>query len=95
MKSARKRQWLMGVIFAIATIGSQSLFVKSALAQVTAFKQAIAEAASDDRDLAAFYRETGYQGVWTGTTPEDITRRRALFAAISGASARVRFPVAA
>lgn len=56
-------------------------------AEVTAFRQAVAEAASDDRDLAQFYRETGYVGLWTGTSQADHARRKALFAAIAGAGA--------
>ncbi|WP_371224004.1 L,D-transpeptidase family protein [Roseovarius sp. 2305UL8-3] len=56
-------------------------------AQVTAFKQAVAEAASDDRDLAGYYRDNAYASLWTGQTPEDQARRKALFAAIAGAKA--------
>ncbi len=54
-------------------------------AQVTAFKQAVAEAASDDRKLAGYYRDNAYAGLWTGQTPEDKARRKALFAAIASA----------
>ncbi|QFT60018.1 murein L,D-transpeptidase [Sulfitobacter sp. THAF37] len=43
-------------------------------AQITAFKQAVAEAAADDADIAAFYRETGYQPIWTA--PDDASRAR-------------------
>lgn len=59
----------------------------AAAVQVTAFKQAVAEAASDDRDLATYYRENDYAGLWTGSSPEQEARRRALFAAIAGAGA--------
>ena len=31
-----------------------------------AFKQAVAEAAARDADVAAFYRESAYDHVWTG-----------------------------
>ncbi len=58
-----------------------------ARAEATAFRQAVAEAASDDRVLAQFYRETNYTGIWTGSTPADQARRQALFMAISGAGA--------
>ncbi|WP_372886511.1 murein L,D-transpeptidase [Shimia sp.] len=54
-------------------------------AQVTAFKQAVAEAAARDRDLAAFYRETGYQPLWTGQDTEGLARRRALVEALDSA----------
>lgn len=56
-------------------------------AQGMAFKQAVAEAASDDRDLAAYYRTNSYASLWTGTTEQDMARRKALFAAIAGAGA--------
>ncbi len=54
--------------------------------QLTAFKQAVAESAADDRDIAAFYRSNGFDAVWTGTTEADRARRSALFAAMSKAS---------
>ena len=34
-------------------------------AQVTAFKQAVAEAAADDREVAEFYQQNGYNPIWT------------------------------
>ncbi|CUH65818.1 murein L,D-transpeptidase [Thalassovita autumnalis] len=49
-----------------------------AAAQVTAFKQAVAETASDDRELARFYRENGFGGIWTGEGAEFVARRQAL-----------------
>ncbi|MCB1343462.1 MAG: peptidoglycan-binding protein, partial [Pseudooceanicola sp.] len=54
-----------------------------ALAQVTAYKQAIAEAASQDDELAAFYRESGYAPLWTGEGDSFRARRAALVAALS------------
>ncbi|MCR9126524.1 MAG: L,D-transpeptidase family protein [Rhodobacteraceae bacterium] len=54
-----------------------------AQAQVTAFKQAVAEAASDDPDVAAFYRLNGYQPIWTGAGTADLERRRALIEALA------------
>ena len=41
---------------------------------VTAFKQAIAEAAADDRDIAAFYRANGYTAIWTDPETDDRER---------------------
>lgn len=55
-------------------------------AQVTAFKQAVAEAAADDRDLAAYYRSTDFAGIWTDPE-QDRTRRQALFQALADAPA--------
>lgn len=37
-----------------------------AMAQITAFKQAVAEAASTDEEVAAFYRTNKYTPIWTG-----------------------------
>lgn len=48
------------------------------LAQVTAFKQAVAENAADDRELARFYRENGFSAVWTGEGDVFAARRQAL-----------------
>lgn len=44
-----------------------------------AFRQAIATVAAQDRDLADFYRERGYDPLWVGA--DDLARRRALVAA--------------
>jgi len=54
-------------------------------AQVTAFKQAVAEAAAKDRDMAAFYQANNYEGIWTGNVGKDRRRRAALFDAIASA----------
>ena len=56
-------------------------------AQVTAHKQAIAEMASEDRDVAAFYRAQVYAPIWTGTGAAFEARRMALFDALRGAPA--------
>ncbi|MEO0936639.1 MAG: L,D-transpeptidase family protein [Pseudomonadota bacterium] len=64
-----------------------ALLIAPAHAEVTAFKQAIAEAASDDADIAAFYRTHGYAPIWTGPGAEGRTRRAALMKALSGAGA--------
>lgn len=57
-----------------------------ASAQVTAYKQAIAEAASDDTAVAAFYQERAYKPIWTGKGNRDRQRRTALLAAYRGAT---------
>ncbi len=56
-----------------------------ATAQVTAFKQAIAESASNDRDLAAFYKANDYKPLWIGSGGRFSNRRNALFRAIKSA----------
>ncbi len=70
---------LMAVVFWMSA-------ANPAAAQVTAFKQAVAEAASDDRDLAAFYRSTDFTGIWTDQDAH-MARRQALFLALQTVSA--------
>ena len=62
-----------------------SAAVLPAQAQVTAFKQAVAEAAARHDSVAAFYRENGYEPVWTTEGPEGLARRKALMAALQDA----------
>lgn len=57
-----------------------------ATAQVTAFKQAIAEAAFVNDDVAAFYRSNNYAPIWTGSDDDDLARRTALMRALTSAS---------
>ena len=71
---------LWGVAFAGACIWG---LAGPAVAQVTAFKQAVAEAAAEDPALAAFYRSRRFDGIWS--SPEDSARRMALFAALEDA----------
>ncbi|MFD2739252.1 murein L,D-transpeptidase [Sulfitobacter aestuarii] len=58
-----------------------------AVAQVTPFKQAVAEAAAEDSDIAGFYRENEYAPLWTGTGDGDRARRAELLRAIENAEA--------
>ncbi|MFK7765505.1 MAG: murein L,D-transpeptidase [Roseobacter sp.] len=58
-----------------------------ASAQETAFKQAVAEAASRDRDISAFYSEAGFAPLWTGRGNRDRARRVALIKALNDADA--------
>lgn len=53
-------------------------------AQVSSFARSMAEAASEDEVVAAFYRNRNYQTLWTG--PQDQARRNALLTAFAGAS---------
>lgn len=55
---------------------------QQANAQVTAFKQAVAEAGSRDGDIAKFYRAHNFEGVWTGSDPVHRARRAALLDAL-------------
>lgn len=69
-----------------ATVLTLSAFMSApAHAQVTPFMQAVAQAASGDEGIAAFYRTNGYKPIWTGTGPQDIARRTALLNALQQA----------
>ena len=83
------RGFVLSLLFAAVTV----LLSEPAHAQVTAYKQAVAEAAAKDRDLAAFYQANGYEGIWTGNGGKDRRRRQELFKAIAGAD-RHGLPVA-
>ncbi|WP_202075902.1 L,D-transpeptidase family protein [Pseudooceanicola pacificus] len=54
-------------------------------AQVTAFKQAVAESAARDREVAAFYRHQDYAPIWTGADEASRLRRAALLEAVRNA----------
>jgi murein L,D-transpeptidase YcbB/YkuD len=51
-------------------------------AQVTAFKQAVAETGSRDGDIAKFYRAQNFEGVWTGSSAVHQARRAGLLDAL-------------
>ena len=76
---------LFRVFTLIALAFALVLPAKDALAQVTAFRQAVAESAARDEVLAEFYRDRDFDGIWTGSTGRDRTRRNALMAALSEA----------
>ncbi len=52
-------------------------------AQVTAFKQAVAEQASQNDAIAAFYRARNFEPIWTGASDADLARRNALLEALT------------
>lgn len=72
-------------LFALSLSGF-ALGAMPAMAEVTAFKQAVAEAASDSSSVSSFYRTNGYQAIWTGADQESKLRRKALFRALEEAS---------
>lgn len=80
-----KQKFGLMLIAAFAVFLSFGIGAKSADAQVTAFKQAVAEAASRDKDIAAYYKATDYKAIWTGAFGKDASRRKALFSALSKA----------
>ena len=55
----------------------------AAQAQVTAFRQAVAETAARDDDVAAFYRARNFEGIWSGEAA--IGHRNALLTALENA----------
>jgi len=57
-----------------------------AQAQVTAYRQAVAEAASRDDAIAEFYRSNDYRPIWTGADDAGMARRQALLDAVAAAS---------
>jgi len=82
----RIRHKISGYFAVTAMFLTIFLAVTPAQAQVTAFRQAVAEAAALDEELAAFYRARDFQGVWTGDDPLVQARRNALLAALSEAA---------
>lgn len=76
------RRSFTGGMAAAFALGLASLTPGPADAQVTAFKQAVAEAAARDADIAAFYREAGYAPIWTGNDGDDRKRLREFMSAV-------------
>ncbi|WP_241523906.1 L,D-transpeptidase family protein [Oceaniglobus indicus] len=64
-----------------------AVFATGAVAQVTAYKQAIAEGAAADAALSTFYRENGYQPIWTGGDDDDRARRAAFLQVVETVAA--------
>lgn len=69
----------------MATLIALLIAPHQVVAQVTAFKQAVAEAASRDQDIAAYYRASDYTPIWTEANDTQRSRRAALMAAITTA----------
>lgn len=75
----RTASWII-VLGLVALVSSIATGVQ---AQSTAFKQAVAEAASGDKALTEFYRARGYKPIWTSKS--DARRRKALLKALNNA----------
>ncbi|MCB1410032.1 MAG: murein L,D-transpeptidase, partial [Rhodobacteraceae bacterium] len=80
------RAAVMAVALGVTAVAPAALLgAGQALAQTfPAFRQALAEGVAENSALAAFYRENGYQPIWTGA--EDAARRTALVSALSRAA---------
>ena len=74
------------VTAAVILAGSSAVAEDRRLA-ITPFVQAVAEAAASDREVAAFYRDTGYQPIWTGDDARSKERREAFLRAVEDAPA--------
>ncbi len=78
---ARRPTAVLCVVAAILTFVLAAAMPKgAAAAELTAFRQSVAEAASDDPVLSDFYRMRDYVPLWT--TAADAGRRAAFFAAL-------------
>jgi murein L,D-transpeptidase YcbB/YkuD len=72
-----------GMVAGLAVVVGMS-FAPMASAQVTAFRQAVAETAARDEDIAAFYRARNFEGIWSGDSA--VGHRNALLAALENAT---------
>jgi murein L,D-transpeptidase YcbB/YkuD len=77
--------WFRATFAASLTAVALFLAPVPSQAQVTVFKQSVAEAAATDADIAAFYRETGYAPLWIGSGEIYMARLSALMRAASEA----------
>jgi murein L,D-transpeptidase YcbB/YkuD len=74
-----------GLPDSVAQTVSEAMAEAIERARTRAFVQAMAEAAAPDRELADYYRESGYAPLWTGEGAADTARRAALLRALSEA----------
>ncbi|MCG6883072.1 MAG: L,D-transpeptidase family protein [Silicimonas sp.] len=79
----RRLTTVTSLVIALASAGSGV----RADVEITAFLQSVAVSAAGDRDIAAFYRETGYKPIWTGDDQMSKARREAFLRAIEDAPA--------
>ena len=91
MFATRARRISASALIAIAVTAGPGLAQSQTTAeaftvQVTAFQQTVAQAASEDRELASYYRANDFRPIWTGAGEPFITRRRALLTALNSVS---------
>ncbi len=79
-----RRFFTFGIFTFILTIAT---LAQPAQAQVTAFMQSVAEAAAKDRDVAEFYKSTGYKPIWIEKGGKAKKRREAFLSAVKDAPA--------
>ncbi|WP_199252597.1 L,D-transpeptidase scaffold domain-containing protein [Chachezhania sediminis] len=70
------------VLAAVSTLALMPMMSRPAEAQVTAFKQGVAESAYGQDGVATFYRERNYEPLWTADTQAGQARRAALIQAL-------------
>ncbi len=80
LNPASNQQRLMFALFALVMLAAAVLVAVPSYAQSTAFKLAVAQAASKDKAIAAFYKARDYKPIWTSGA--DRQRRRALLEAL-------------
>ncbi|WP_240790417.1 murein L,D-transpeptidase [Rhodobacter sp. SY28-1] len=78
MRGLVVKSWLVPMSLVIVQTLSSTAF-----AQTAAFTQSLAASASSDEVVAAWYRESGYDTLWTGA--DDAARREAFLTAIASA----------
>lgn len=79
-----RRGFSRSLFFALTASLSLGWQSSPVFAQSTAYRQAVAEAAALDEDVASWYRSSGYESLWTSA--DDADRRRALLTVLSTAA---------
>ncbi|THH38548.1 murein L,D-transpeptidase [Aliishimia ponticola] len=88
MTTIRRHTNLLHLTFALILTAALGFFApSSARAEVTALKQAIAESAASDADIAQFYRTSGYKTLWVGSSGKERKRREQLLRFLGDAEA--------
>ncbi len=70
-------------VIALMVLALAAALPAAAQGQITPFQQAVAQAVSGDEVLSTFYRDRGFEGLWSGRNDSD--RRNALLAAFESA----------
>src|SRR5690606_27134994 len=78
-----RRDALCRPLILVVLLGLLSVLPLRAAAEISPFRQSVAEAAADDPVLSGFYRDHDYAPVWTSSA--DAARRAALFIALDHA----------